>query len=531
MPPKTSKTSDLDALARAIRVSILLGAGALAGCQTSGHMASQDAAFKPAVPRAVDVQFNPAYADDSDIWVRMRHGFQLQADATDTNPRIERQRLWFVSNQDFIEQSTERGSPYMHYVVERLEARNMPLELALLPMIESAYNPFAISHAQAVGLWQFMPTTGTHFNLRQTSWYDGRRDIKASTNAALTYLDRLHDMFNGDWLLALAAYNAGEGTVSRAIERNQKLGLPTDYWNLPLPQETQDYVPKLLALSQLVMSPQAYGINLSPIANEPYFKAVKIKPGLDLNRVAALAEVDADELYQLNPAFTRRVALDGPQQVLVPKAKAATLKAGLASLKPQDLVSWKQYKVRRGDSLASIAKRFDVSVAELKSSNRLGAGRLRNGQALLIPSRSGSAPLPQLENSQQLAKAEVRPVSSRTYKVKSGENLWQIARATGVGVDDLKRWNNLDSHGIKPGQTLKLQSGSQLVARAGGSESKALKPKESATYYKVQRGDSMYLIAKRFNVEMQHIKRWNPRSAHALKPGQTLTLYLDTASR
>lgn len=529
MPPKTSKTSDLDALARAIRVSILLGAGALAGCQTSGHMASQDASYKPAAPRAVDVQFNPAYADDSDIWVRVRHGFQLQADATDNNPRIERQRLWYVSNQDFIEQATERGGPYMHYVVERLEARNMPLELALLPMIESAYNPLAISRAQAVGLWQFMPATGTHFNLRQTSWYDGRRDIKASTNAALTYLDRLHDMFNGDWLLALAAYNAGEGTVSRAIERNQRLGLPTDYWNLSLPQETQDYVPKLLALSQLVMSPQAYGINLNPIANEAYFKAVKIKPGLDLNRIAALADVDADELYQLNPAFTRRVTLDGPQQVLVPKAKAATLKAGLATLKPQELVSWKQYKVRRGDSLASIAKRFDVSVAELKNSNRLGNGRLRHGQALLIPGR-GTGNLAEPASPPQLARAETRPAPSRTYKVKSGENLWQIARSTGVGVDDLKRWNNLDSHGIKPGQTLKLQSGSQLMARASSND-KAQKPKETATYYKVQRGDSMYLIAKRFNVEMQHIKRWNPRSAHALKPGQTLTLYLDTASR
>ena len=170
-----------------------------------------------------------------------------------------------------------------------------------------------------------------------------------------------------------------------------------------------------------------------------------------------------------------------------------------------------------------------VSVAELKSSNRLGNGRLRHGQALLIPSHGGGR-LPELESTPQLAMAEVRPAPSRSYKVKNGENLWQIARTTGVGVDDLKRWNNLDSHGIKPGQTLKLQSGSQLVARATSSD-KAQKQKEAATYYKVQRGDSMYLIAKRFNVEMQHIKRWNPRSAHALKPGQTLTLYLDTASR
>ncbi|MDF3931186.1 LysM peptidoglycan-binding domain-containing protein [Pseudomonas citronellolis] len=535
MPPKTSKTSDLDALARAIRVSILLGAGALAGCQTSQHgPADQDVTYRPA-SRAVDVQFTPAYTD-SDIWQRMRHGFQLQAGATDTNPRIERQRLWYVSNQAFIEQASERGSPYMHYVVERLEERQMPLELALLPMIESAYNPFAVSRSQAVGLWQFIPTTGTHFNLRQTSWYDGRRDIKASTNAALTYLNRLHDMFNGDWLLALAAYNAGEGTVSRAIERNQKLGLPTDYWNLPLPQETQEYVPKLLALSQLVMSPEAYGISLNPIANESYFTAVKIKPGLDLSRVAALAELDEDELYQLNPAFTRRVALDGPQQVLVPKAKVAALKAGLASLGPQDMVSWKQYKVRRGDSLRSIAAQHGISVAELKSSNRISGNRLRNGQSLMIPGKGGRLAAP--EDTRQLAKADAPKAPSltnatRSYKVRNGDNLWQIARTTGTSVDDIKRWNGLDSHGVKPGQVLKLQGATQLAARGSVSgKTKQQLQQDAATYYKVKQGDSMYLIAKRFNVEMQHIKRWNPRSsAHALKPGQTLTLYLDTASR
>lgn len=437
MPPQTRKTPDLDALARAVRVSILLIAGALAGCQGSGQIKGE-AQAKAARPgaRAVDVQFNPSWlhtqpgqnAAYNDIWDRMRDGFQLQ-DAISTNPRIERQRLWFLSNQSFLEQSSARGSLYMHYVVERLEERNMPLELALLPVIESAYNPFALSRSNAAGLWQFIPATGQHFNLRQTNFYDGRRDITASTNAALTYLERLHDMFNGDWMLALAAYNAGEGTVSRAIERNEKLGLPTDYWNLPLPQETQDYVPKLLALSQIVMAPDSYGISLNPINNEPYFQAVRVKRGIDLSSVAALANLDEDELYQLNPAYKRRVTMDGPQQLLVPMEKAAFLTASLDTLKPKEVTAWQQYRVRSGDSLHSIANRYRITVAELKSANRLSSNHLRKGQQLSIPGQiAGGAVKPVY---QQLARQASTPARTRSYKVKNGDSLWQIARNNG----------------------------------------------------------------------------------------------------
>lgn len=505
---------------------LLLAAG-LAGCQSTKQVDTDSQASNAS--RAVDVQFNPAWSESqNDIWERMRSGFQLQ-DEIDTNPRIERQRLWFMSNKSFLENASERGSPYMHYVVERLEERDMPLELALLPVIESSYNPMAVSRAQAVGLWQFIPSTGTHFNLRQTNFYDGRRDITASTNAALTYLTRLHDMFNGDWLLALAAYNAGEGTVSRAIERNERLGLPTDYWNLPLPQETQDYVPKLLALSQLVMAPNIYGISLNPIANEPYFTSIRVKPGLDLSRIAAAGDLDEDELYQLNPAFKRRITRDGPQHLLVPLDKAETVQAGLATLKPQEIAAAQQYRVRKGDSLHSIAQRYRLTVAELKSANRLSANRLRNGQVLAIPGQPGR-PVIEPESPRQLAQVERTPAraATRTYTVKSGDNLWQIAKKNGVDVADIKRWNDLGSHGVKPGQVLKLQGGSPAATQvAARSKSK----QDNATYYKVKQGDSMYLIAKRFNVEMQHIKRWNPRSGKALKPGQTLTLYLDTASR
>ncbi|AOE86178.1 LysM peptidoglycan-binding domain-containing protein [Pseudomonas sp. TCU-HL1] len=520
------RTFDLDALARAARALVVVFAATLAGC--SG-MSQKDDDQGRDTDRALGMNQPTQWLEETeterepqDIWERMRNGFKLQGEIG-VNPRIERQRLWYSSKPSFLESASSRGSLYIHYVVERLEERNMPLELALLPVVESAYNPFAYSRSHAVGLWQFIPSTGRHYNLRQTNWYDGRRDITASTNAALNYLDRLHEMFNGDWLLALAAYNAGEGTVSRAIERNQKLGLPTDYWNLPLPQETQDYVPKLLALSQLVMAPEAYGVNLSPIANEPYFEVVEVKQQrLDLSQVAELADMDADEMYQLNPAFKKRITLDGPQHLLVPTDKAELLTANLALMKPQELVDWQQYRVRNGDSLHGIANRYHVTIKTLKEINGLSGNDLRVGQQLSIPVEPGLKPEQPLF--QNVARNSA-PAPTRSHKVKSGENLWTIARQYKADVQDIKRWNNLKGNHLKTGQVLKLQGVATRVASLGKDKATG-DSRESVTYYKVKQGDSLYLIAKRFNVEMKHLQRWNPRSGGGLKPGQTLTVYL-----
>ncbi|MDZ3990883.1 lytic transglycosylase domain-containing protein [Pseudomonas sp. Teo4] len=473
MSSRSRRTSHSVALTRLAQISALALAATLVGCQSTRQVDESDSVrahnyqarikHKPS-PLAV----KPADQTPQDVWERMRQGFALQ-DNIDVNPRIEQQRLWFASNPTFLESAGERGSLYLHYIVERLEERDMPLELALLPAIESAYNPMAYSRAHAVGLWQFIPSTGRHFNLRQTNFYDGRRDITASTNAALDYLTRLHDMFNGDWLLALAAYNAGEGTVSRAIERNERLGLPTDYWNLPLPQETRDYVPKLLALSQVVMTPEAYGVNLNPIANEPYFEAVAINDRLDLSRVAAFANIDEDELIQLNPAFKKRMTVDGPKQLLVPTAKAQLLTNSLNNLKPEQLVSLQPRKAV-----------FEAAVAEAK------------------------AP------------------AARSYRVKRGDNLASIAKANRVSVKDIQRWNKLPGNRLRAGQVLALRGGN--APSAAGNRVAA--SQKRSTQYKVRKGDSLYLVAKRFNVEMKHLKRWNPRSGHALKPGQTLTVYL-----
>jgi membrane-bound lytic murein transglycosylase D len=503
-----------DTSARAFKLAAILLCVLLAGCQGMAGKPSEIAAGAPLSTSLEQSQdwtiLNTDPQPPQDIWERMRAGFQLQ-DEIDVNPRIERQRLWFVGNPSFIEAASERGSPYIHYVVESLEQRRMPMELALLPVIESAYNPLAYSRSNAVGIWQFIPSTGLHFNLRQTNWYDGRRDIMASTNAALAYLSNLHEMFNGDWLLALAAYNAGEGTVSRAIERNQKLGLPTDYWNLPLPKETQDYVPKLLALSQIVLSPAAYGINLNPIANEPYFEVVELKQRMDLSRVAAMADIDENELFRLNPAFKKRVTVDGPQLLLVPSDKADSFAASLSQMKPETLVNWQEYKVRSGDSLHGIATRYGITVAALKEANRLTGNHLKPGEVLSIPADRAAAT--------RLATRSIETaVRERSHTVASGDNLWGIARDYKVSVADLQRWNGLKSgSSLKLGQILKIKG----TTLSGDQE------RQSVTYYKVRQGDSLSMIAKRFNVEASHLQRWNPGSDPlALKPGQTLTLYL-----
>ncbi len=443
---------------------------ALVGCQSSAHVEENPAPAAPSTmikrvkPKPVFQVEHDRKQPPQDLWARMRDGFQLQ-DGIDVNPRVEQQRLWFVSNPEFLLGSADRGSLYLHYIVERLEERNMPLELALLPVIESAYNPMALSRANAVGLWQFIPSTGRYYNLRQTNLYDGRQDVTASTTAALDYLSKLHDMFNGDWLLALAAYNAGEGTVGRAIERNEKLGLPTDYWNLPLPQETRDYVPKLLALSEVVSAPQAYGVALEPIANQPYFKVLEVNQRLDLARVAALANIDEDELYQLNPAFKKRMTLDRPQHLLVPTAKAQLLADSLSSMKPEELLTLR----------------------------------------------------PREQVFEQVA--STAPAPRRAYRVRAGDNLSSIAKANKVSVSDLQRWNKLGGKHLKVGQTLVMQGGAAASAPAEDNR--------RTTRYTVRKGDSYYLVAKRFNVQPQHLKRWNPALGKALRPGQTLTVYID----
>jgi membrane-bound lytic murein transglycosylase D len=331
--------------------------------------------------------------------------------------------------------------------VEEVEKRGMPMEIALLPAIESTYQPHAYSRARAVGLWQFIPSTGRLYGLKANWWYDGRRDVMASTQAALDYLEKLSKDFNGDWQLALAAYNCGEGKVARLIAHNRRKGLSTAYQDLPLPRETKNYVPKLMAMVNIITNPEKYGLKISPIPNEPYFTQIDIGSQVDLGVIAKLVDLPVADLYQINPEYVRWITdPNGPHQLLVPADKKDALLEGLSTLPDDERVQWLHHEVRRGDTISQIARRYGVTIEAIKTSNRLNTTLMRVGQDLLIPVShskvASAAPIPsaprkRIDNGPN---GQVRV----TYRVRSGDTLWSIARRYRVYVHQLRQWNLLD---------------------------------------------------------------------------------------
>lgn len=324
------------------RAGLALAITLCAGCQgyapvelpdaRSPRLAMHGASATQALPVQLE---EPVYTDagwapgsGEGLWGRIGRNASLWKHAA-SNSRINQQIGWLVANPGYLSSASGRANPYLHFIVQSLDRRGLPRELALLPMIESSYNPTAVSVRQAVGLWQFMPATATDVGLRRTASYDGRRDVMASTVAAMDHLQRLYTVFDGDWLLALAAYNAGEGTVARAMDANRRKGLPTDYWHLRLPQETTNYVPRLLALSIIVNAPQAHGVRLRPVRDEPYFIQVPLTHPVDLQQLSAASGVPEKTLRQLNPAYLKGTTQEGPGHLLVPVAFQQPLVAAL----------------------------------------------------------------------------------------------------------------------------------------------------------------------------------------------------------
>jgi membrane-bound lytic murein transglycosylase D len=544
-----------------ISLVALLGV-AVAGCSTtrgSGEYSSlppppQHPAGKAArVPTTVVLPpLNPDHGDPSvppdeqaDLLNRIRAGYALPQVQ---HYAVDREVASYCSRPDFLDRTFRRGSRYLYYIVTEIERRGMPLELALLPVVESAFNPVAYSRSRASGLWQFIPSTGKHYGLAQNWWIDERRDVLRATDAALAYLQYLNQYFNGDWYLAIAAYNGGEGNVSRAIQRNAAAGRPTDFFSLDLRAETRDYVPKLLAISRIVADPSAYGLSFAAIPNTPYFGIVDPGRQVHLGEAADLAGISRDDMFALNPAFNRMTTPpNGPHRLLLPVATVEPFRAAIASDEGAKRVAAaavapppeERHRVRRGDTLSAIARHYGVSIADLREANHLRGSVIHPGETLLIPrgpaptappataAAAGSMVATVAETrpdiGAQLPERQAIPAQSRpgTHTVRSGDTLWGIARRYGVTVPVLASTNDLDPNApLRAGTRLKIPT---RGAAASGQEATRMT-------YQVRRGDTLSQIAARFNVSVQDLMSWNQiRQSRSLKAGQRLVLYVDPA--
>ncbi|HEX7037246.1 MAG TPA: LysM peptidoglycan-binding domain-containing protein [Pseudomonadales bacterium] len=491
----------------------------MGGCQLQPWLAGPDTASAEAPPvemvivpvevprierRAVPVPVTP------DLWADLRQSFEL--DHALDQRRVQQELRWLKRHPEYLPRLRDRLQRYLPYIHAEVTRRGLPGELALLPIVESALDPYAFSHGGAAGLWQFIPATAKRFGLPRNWWIDARRDPVLATSAALDYLEYLHERL-GNWYLAVAGYNAGEGNVLRALDRG---GKDASFWSLDLPRETSSYVPRLLALAAIVADPDAYGLTLPALLPEPAFATVDIRGQFDLVKAAAVLELPVEALYDWNPALNQwATPPDGPHHLHVPAGLADLAAERLAAVPEEERVHWLRIKVAKGDTLSQIARRYRTDVATLRRVNRLDGNRIRAGQALFIP-KSSAAP-------------DAYPIASRKpqgdYVVQPGDSLWSIARSYDVSVSQLVRANQIGPKEVlRVGQRLAIPG----LDDAGPSSTRDVVRRVS---YGVRRGDSLYTIANKFNVAVSDLTQWNGLDpSRYLQPGQKLLIYVNVVA-
>lgn len=543
-----------------VKLAVIASVVVLTGCASSGNSSKN---------------YSSSNGQQKDVWERIRKGLKMP-DLQDD--RVEYWTNYYAARPASVQIMAQRSSKYIHYITQELERRNMPTELALLPFVESAYNAKAVSSAKAAGLWQFIPSTGTHYNLTQDWWKDERRDPVQSTHAALNYLSYLHGFQDNDWHLALASYNWGEGAVKRARERNASTGLGTDYLSLKMPKETRDYVPKLQAFENIIRNPARYGIKLPHVPDQPYFEKVSNTHDIDLDVAARLAEISVEEFRELNPSFQRSVLLgEHASQILLPKHKVTAFKRNLKNYQGE-LSAWEGYTPAPGESLASIADKHGISLDKLKSLNGYGSKQsvALSSRTLMVPRNSGAsagiapndimapaintAAPAMLASNDNVARPSAMsptvparasaPVPSAVYTKKPGVAAALAARNIDPLVDIINSGNNASlTAGVRavpvaaskaaipatvsrpavytrPAVAAVAQTPAKPAVRTASLTKPAPKAeaKKKVSAHKVVKGDTLYSLAKRYNTSVQDLKALNNMSNTDLKPGASLRI-------
>lgn len=488
------------------------------------------------------VSIQSASSNNDDIWRIFQKEFHL--DHQVERPEVKEQIAWFMAHRKYLRAAAANARPYMYYIVTQIRKRNLPLEFALLPIIESAYDPFAYSTSGAAGLWQMMPATATDFGLKQNWWYDGRRDVVASTNAALDYLVYLQNFFSGNWMFTVAAYHAGQGTILNAVKKNSASGDATDFWSLPLGKQTQMYIPKLLALAEMIAHPEKYPLDMPVIPDKPYLTQVDVGSQIDLAKAATLCGLSLNALMNLNPGFNRwATSPDGPYLIVVPIQNEAALREGLALLPRSNRVTWERYDVRSGDTLSKIATKYHTTMAILQQVNKMDDVVIHVGDVIFIPNSKTHAVPSSVSTESPIA--AMKPVDSNVktafvdsspkisaqpektsvetvYRVRKGDTLSSIASSLNVPLENLRAYNNLSSDVVKIGQKLNIP----LSVVPHKSSTNTLQK----VRYIIQKKDTLGKIAREFSVSVQDIERWNSfvTEKSVLHPGKTLVIYQPT---
>jgi membrane-bound lytic murein transglycosylase D len=496
------------------------------------------------------------YQQADNIWDVLREEFTLPH--YEDSPAVQEKIQWFMSNQDFLLRSATRAAPYLYYILQQVKKRHLPAEIVLLPIIESGYNPFSLSNMGAAGIWQLMPGTASGLGIRRDSWYDGRRDVIASTRGALNYLAYLQSFFEGNWLYAIAAYNTGEGNVLTAIKRNIRDGRDTDFWSLPVAQQTRDYVPSLLALAVIISHPEQYPIYFPPVRNAPYLAQVDTGGQMNLKLAASLAGLSYQRMMQLNPGFNHpSVLTKGPSKLVLPIENVEQFTQNLnRSTLNTNILNWVHYKTKPGDTLASIAKKFDTNIIALRKLNHINKNTIHARMNLLIPVdndkptvyaeddteardvprrvRQKLSSLFGSKTEQQETPEVIEPVTDLAqnnvnynlqpgdtiYMVRRGDTLENVAQHFHIPADVLKTANHINGHTLPIGRTVIIPThpGSNNLQE----NNEYLMPGD--TIYLVRKGDTLDKIAQKFHITASSIRITNLIDENSLAEGERLVI-------